>query len=139
MNKNIKDALKATMHQVASKVYGRGLWDKKFLVADGVVANTFGKPLGADADPRKLAGPALYFQKNRFGDVQLLIKYGEDGWSYASILRDKDGEQILSDDNKYEVHEVVCMSRFEVPGVKNDAGEAVIIEKGFQTLKAYAV
>jgi hypothetical protein len=127
------------MHQVASKVYGRGLWDKKFLVAEGVVANDIKKPLAADADPRKLAGPALYFQRNRFGDVQLLIKYAEDGWSYASILRDKDGEQILSDDNKYEIHEVECLSRFEVPNVTNEAGEKVVIEKGFQTLKAYAM
>lgn len=137
--KKIDAALKATMHQVASKVYGRGLWDKLFKVAEGKVANTFAKPLAADADPRKLAGPAMYFQKNKFGDVQLLLKYEGEGWSYASILRDKDGEQVLSDENMYEVHEVECMNRFEIPGVKNDAGDQVVIEKGFQTLKAYAI
>ena len=128
-----------TLHEMASKSYGRGLWDKVALIAEGTVSNTMAKALAVDADPRTLVGPAMYWQKNKFGDVQLVIKYAGEGWTYASPLRDKDGDPLVSEDNKYEIHEVKSRSVFEIPGVTNADGGKVVIEKGFTTLKAYAL
>lgn len=123
---------------LASKVYGRGLWETVAEIAEGKVSNTVKTALKADADPRKLAPNTMHFQTNRFGDVQLVIRY-EQGWSYAGILRNSDGEPIMSTSNQYAVREVKAMSDFKIPEVKDDNGQDIIIPRGFVSLKAYAL
>jgi hypothetical protein len=127
------------LHAAAAKSYGLGLWDKKTLIAEGTMSNTVAKALKADVDPRTLKGPAMYYATSKFGDLQIIIKYEGEGWAYASILRDKEGEPVVSDTNEYEVHDVQARSEFKIPGVKNDKGEDVVIQKGFITTKAYAL
>jgi hypothetical protein len=123
------------IHADASKMYGRGLWDKMTLIAEGAVANDYAKPLALDTDPRTLAGPAMYWVKNKFGDVQLVIKYAQDGWAYAAPVKDKDGDPVLADANRYQVHEVKAKST----SVFTIDDRTITIEKGFTTLKAYAI
>lgn len=128
------------IHADASKMYGRGLWDKVSLIAEGAVANEYAKPLALDADVRALVGPAMYWQKNKFGDTQLVIKYADNGWAYASPVKDKDGDVVPSDNNRYAIHEVVAKSTSTFTIDEGTAAERKItIEKGFTTLKAYAI
>lgn len=130
------------LHEQASKSYGLGLWDKQTLIAEGAVSNAFEKPLPANTDPRNLKGPAMYWVKSNLPDVehpQLVIKYEGDGWAYATCIKDKEGEPVLSDDNTYEIHDVKLKSQFKIPNVKDKDGNDIVLQKGFMTTKAYAV
>lgn len=139
MGTNKNNATEVKVHAIAQKSYGIGLWDKVATIATGVVSNLITKPLAADVDPRTLPDNTMHYQRNKFGDVQIVLKYAGAGWCYAGVIRDKEGDPITSDANKYELREVKCRQDFKIPDTDDGTGNNVVIEAGFTTVKAYAL
>jgi hypothetical protein len=131
-NQNLE---KATVnHESVAKVFGIRLWEQVGEpIASGVIHNERNKPLAEKADLAKLA-PGIYWQQGKYG-IQLVIKYKE-GWSYGSPLRNKDGNEILSDTNSYEVYDVKARTATKF---KTKDGKVIELAKGFASIKAYAL
>src|SRR6476659_516975 len=104
---------KSQIHQDLSRselqMYGDALWTKFLEVARGECENTIETALEFGTDVSKLPVEGLYYAHSQFEDengdpiLQILIamEKGTKKVYYGSILRDKDGDQILSDDNVY--------------------------------------
>ena len=118
-------------------VFGEKLWTKTADVAIAMkCANTDAKPLAEGSDAiRALKQPGLYYQNGQYG-LQLVTVFGEGKWGYASIARDKDGEQMIDDEHTYDVQNVKALREFKL---KNEStGEMeVLFTAGFETTKAY--
>lgn len=132
MKKNNNTAVTAVQFkQKASKVFGADLWVPIVTLALGAVAsNTDETPLSEDADIRKLAAPALFYQKGKFG-LQLVLKYDERTWSYAHLMHDKDGDPIISENHTYDLKDVQARQEFAIPGTDS------VIAKGYELTKAF--
>ena len=116
----------------AGSVYGDGLWDKQTDIAlSAEASNTDETALDADDDIRKLANKAVYYQNNKYGGLQLVLKYGDGTWSYVSLMHDKDGDPIIDDNHTYDLVDCQARRDFELEG-------EVIIAKGDVFTKAFA-
>lgn len=145
MAKKVMTPAAIILHNEASKMYGKGLWETVTELAEGPVSNTMDNALPSDTDIRKLAGPAMYWlESNRGGVPQIVVVPGDGGWYYAGVIRDKDGEPVESDNNTYAIRDVRAKSEYKLVDAQknpilNDKGQQVIIPKGFLTAKAYAI
>lgn len=144
MAKKVLTPVQIQLHAEASKMYGKGLWETVTELADGTVSNKREDALSADTEVRKLAGPAMYWIKDKFNNEQIVVVVGDGGWYYAGVIRDKDGDPVISDTNEYEIRDVKARSEYKIVDkngapVLNDKGAQVVIQKGFVTTKAYAL
>lgn len=141
MTKNKKPLVetKFLVEAHASLQFGSSLWETEALIATGICANTPETALDGHADFGKLAGPAMYYAKSRREDegfpMQIVLKPKTEDrvFSFAGISRDADGDLILSDDNAYEIKQVVAKREFRIPNSTS------VIEPGYRTLKAAAL
>ena len=116
----------------AGNVYGDGLWDKETdLVLNAQASNTDDTALDADADIRKLANKAMYYQTNKYGGLQLVLKYGDGTWSYISLMHAKDGTAVVDENHTYDIIDCAARRDFELDG-------DVIIAKGDVFTKAFS-
>lgn len=141
--------MNANLSQLEVSMYGDALWIQTVKdVCLGKMENTWDTALEFGADLSKLPVEGMYFAQSKFIDkvtgeptiqIVLLVEKGTKKSYYASILRDKNGEQLVSDTDEYAIHEVRAAHAFTVPNAFKEDGSPVIISEGDHYLKAYAI
>lgn len=154
------------LEHIEDMIFGNGLW-KEVVDAQGnpyfrcvtTCENDLDTPLEFQPDISGFPAPSGHYAQSSFMDsngepqIYILVKTSDTGGRfYATILRDKDGEIILSDTDTYTCKEVECARKITfakdakggltlVPNrddVNKTDEKYVVINQGHRTIKAYA-
>lgn len=143
ISKMNQDALQSMVD--SNLIVGDKLWEVIFPkgLTTGTINNELDSPLEFKSDTTKLPMGSMWYSESKFTNeqdkpiLQVFLSLENDSKKgvYATILRDRDGAQLTSEDGLYTIHEVVAKRDFTF---KSKEGNEVTIHKGDHAVKAYA-